>query len=83
VLLRLGAAPRDDTGVSCPELAFGRTFKLPGEFFESHNNINNASDYVSELQKSLAAVQPVEFKHKTQQKIFIHPGLWTTKRVYV
>ena len=64
-------------------MTFGRTLNLPKEFLEPRKKINDVSDYVLRLRKSFNAIRPTEFKHKTKQKIFIHPDLGTSKRVYV
>lgn len=43
VLLGLRAAPRFENCILSAELAFGRTLRLPGEFFEQ----SDSSDYIS------------------------------------
>lgn len=83
ILLGLRAAPRDETGVSCAEMAFGQTLRLPGELHESSNDVTDSSEFVKHLRTILREIKPAPFLHRRKQKIFVHKDLQTCKRVYV
>lgn len=83
VLLGLRAVPRDDTGISCGEMTFGRTLKLPGEFWIPSSKMVDKTVFVQNLRDSFSRIRPAPFLHKTRSNIFVHPDLKTCKKVYV
>ena len=84
VLLGLRAAPKDDNGISCAEMAFGRSLILPGEFCNSQTTeIRNESEYVQKLRQAIRRISPKQVKWNSNRKIFVHKDLHTCKKVYV
>lgn len=84
VMLGLRTAPRSDTGVSAAELTFGRTLRLPGEFFEGNDaQISNADNYVQHLQQVIRDLRPRPLSHKNSRTVFVHPDLKGCQKVFV
>ncbi|KOB65559.1 Uncharacterized protein OBRU01_22558 [Operophtera brumata] len=66
-MLGLRAAPRSDTGVSAAELTFGRTLRLPGEYFDSSKRCINDEEYVTRLKETIV-------KGKSEEIIIAQSG---------
>lgn len=84
VLLALRAAPREDDGISCAEMAFGRNLILPGEFFgtESHR-VQDTTKYVQSLRDSIQRIAPKPTNWTAKKRIFVHKDLRDCKKVYI
>ena len=76
VLLGPRAAPVKDTEISCAELVFGRTLRLPGEFSSPSPEIQNTSQYVRQLREIFQKIRPVPEKHRSSKTVFIHKDLF-------
>ena len=84
ILLGLRAAPREESGVSCAEMTFGRTLILPGEFCDAQSSeIDDTSQYVQQLRQSIRKISPMATKWKSNRKVFVPQDLHTTDQVYV
>lgn len=83
ILLGLRSAPRDETGVSCAEMLFGQTLRLPGELQQQTEQIKDSTQFVKQLRTVLRNLRPASFQNKRKMNIFIHDDLSTCKRVYV
>lgn len=83
VLLGLRTVLKEDTGISAAEMVYGRTLRLPGEFYSPNPEIRDEFEYVRDLRTTLGKLRPIKFTHKNKQNIFVHPDLQTTKRVFV
>lgn len=85
VLLGLRAAPRDDSGTSCAELALGTTLRLPGEFIENteEDEIVDSHEYVRKLRQAFRNLRPVSQRTRRKEKVFIHPDLRDTTHVFL
>lgn len=84
VMFGLRAAPRSDTGVTPAELTYGRTLRLPGEFFEmTDTKLTDGEEYVKQLKKVISDLRPKPTSHRDSRTIFVHPELKTCKNVFV
>lgn len=83
ILLGLRAAPRDESGISCAEMAFGQSLRLPGEMYQPTKGETDASKFVQQLRRTLREIGPAQFQHRKKEKIFIHRDLENCKRVFV
>lgn len=84
VMFGLRAAPRSDTGVTPAELTYGKTLRLPGEFFESTvTKQTDEEDYVKQLKKVISNLRPRPMTHRDSRTIFVHPELKSCKKVFV
>ena len=81
----LRAAPRDDSGTSCAELALGTTIRLPGEFIESteEEEITDSQDYVRRLRRTFRDLRPVPRRARRKEAVFVHPDLHDATHVYL
>jgi cleavage and polyadenylation specificity factor subunit 1 len=85
VLLGLRAAPRDESGTSCAELALGTTLRLPGEFIENaeEDEIVDSHGYVQKLRQAFRDLRPVPQRTRRKEAIFVHPDLRDATHVYL
>lgn len=85
ILLGLRATPRTDTGVSAAQLTYGRSLRLPGDFFHSSTTDKNMDgNYVERLQQTIQELKPVPaHPHSNSRAIFVHPDLGTCEQVFV
>ena len=83
VLLGLRAAPRDENGISCAEMTYGTSLRLPREIFENSSQISDTHAYVKKLRQTFREVRPAPFKHRPRGQIFMHPDLMKSSKVYV
>ena len=83
VLLGLRTAIKEDTNISPAEMMYGRTLRVPGEFYAASNEINDEYTYVKELRDAMSKLKSIPFKSKNNQSIFVHPDLMTAKKVFV
>lgn len=83
VLLGLRAAYKTDIGASAAELVFGKTLRLPGEFYgEAITTSNTPSHFMSHLSEALKKAQVQRVANK-RTAVFIHGDLYKTTHVYV
>ena len=83
VLYGIRATPCDDTGISRAEMAFGKTLRLPGEFFEPVG-ISHSPSYVTDMREAFQRIGPDERKRNfSNRKIFVPKDLFTFSRVFI
>lgn len=83
VLLGLRVAIRSDTGRSAAELTYGRTIRLPGDFYTpSKLKRLDIDSYVGQLRSTIGTFQP-SVRSNRVRNTFIHPDLKTCKYVFV
>lgn len=83
VLLGLRAAFRPDYNASLAQMLYGKTIRLPGEFFEGGLQTFTDSDWVTELQERMRELKPVPVKHKSARTVFIFKNLYQCSHVFV
>ena len=49
ILLGLRVAVKEDSGISPAEMTYGRTLRIPGEFYTPNAGIKNEHNFVKEL----------------------------------
>ena len=64
VLLGLRIAVKEDTGISPAEMTYGRTLRIPGEFFATNSEISDECTYVKELRDAMSKLKPLPFRKK-------------------
>ncbi|GBP85258.1 hypothetical protein EVAR_92025_1 [Eumeta japonica] len=83
ILLGLRAVPRSDTNVSAAELTFGKTLRLPGDFYDTDRNVSYDSyEYVQKLRQSIDRLKPRPAARNSKH-IFVYPDLKTCNKVFV
>lgn len=84
VLLGLRATPRSDTGVSAAELVFGKTLRLPGDFYGGTSvNVSDSNEYVGQVRENIKNLIPRPTKQRDSRSIFVHTDLRTCSHVFV
>ncbi|UYV63199.1 hypothetical protein LAZ67_2003414 [Cordylochernes scorpioides] len=83
ILLALRAAIREDTGFSISQMVYGKTIKLPGEFFERPVSRVDSSLFISNLIEYMHMVKPIATNHNITKDIFIHKDLFKSDQVFL
>ncbi|CAH4031530.1 unnamed protein product [Pieris brassicae] len=85
VLLGLRAAQRTDSGVSAAELTFGRTLRLPGDFYDSSTQVGSAEPQplVEGIRKHIKSLKSVPKSHSNSRPYFVHPDLKDAEFVFI
>ncbi|UYV66054.1 hypothetical protein LAZ67_3006298, partial [Cordylochernes scorpioides] len=83
VLLGLRAAINKDTNHSLSQMVYGKTIRLPGEFFDDSKHHLHAEEFVQQLQKQMELLKPFNEKHHSKTKVFVHKDLKTCSHVFI
>ncbi|UYV77321.1 hypothetical protein LAZ67_15000497 [Cordylochernes scorpioides] len=83
VLLGLRAALRKDSDYSLTQMVYGKTIKLPGEFFDAPKISTNPETFLHKLQKQMESLKPKLTRHNTSPKIFVFKDLETCSHVFL
>lgn len=82
ILLGLPTAFKEDINCSPAELVYGQPLRVPGEFFDTPQNVDRA-DFSLDLHRIMSQIRPVEAKHHTRGKIFVNKKLKDCTHVFV
>ncbi|KAG6453520.1 hypothetical protein O3G_MSEX008200 [Manduca sexta] len=84
VLFGLRAAVRTDNEVSAAELTFGKTLRLPGEFYDTStdNDPNDPHSLPKKIRKTISTYRPTR-DTLCSRKIFVNSDLQNCKFVFV
>lgn len=83
VLLGLRAATRSDSGVSAAELTYGKTIRLPGDFYDETKICMSDSEYLQLLRDAINKFKPRPTCHGNSRSLFVSKDLKTCKSVFV
>ncbi|UYV82963.1 hypothetical protein LAZ67_22001558 [Cordylochernes scorpioides] len=83
VLLGLRAAINKDNNHSLSQMVYGKTIRLPGEFFDESKHHLHAEEFVQQLQKQMELLKPMNEKHHSKTKVFVHKDLKTCSHVFI
>ncbi|UYV82299.1 hypothetical protein LAZ67_21001652 [Cordylochernes scorpioides] len=83
VLLGLRAALRKDSDYSLTQMVYGKTIKLPGEFFDAPKISTTPETFLHKLQKQIESLKPKLTRHNTSPKIFVFKDLETCSHVFL
>lgn len=84
ILLGLRSTFKEDLQATPAEMVYGTTLRLPGEFFcISKSNDCNECDFVSDLRKRMASLQPTPTADHSRPAIFYSRSLDATTHVFV
>ncbi|UYV65712.1 hypothetical protein LAZ67_3005199 [Cordylochernes scorpioides] len=83
VLLGLNAAINKDNNHSLSQMVYGKTIRLPGEFFDDSKHHLHAEEFVQQLQKQMELLKPLNEKHHSKTKVFVHKDLKTCSHVFI
>ncbi|KAJ0184363.1 hypothetical protein K1T71_000786 [Dendrolimus kikuchii] len=84
VLLGLRAACRSDNGVSSAEYVYGKTLRLPGDFYNIPDNPSISDDVLlSKLKNTISNLKPVSHDMRDSRTLFVHDDLNKCKHVFI
>lgn len=84
VLLGLRAACRSDSGISAAELTFGRTLRLPGDFYDATQvGLSEPHSLVEQIRDHINSLRPVPKPHGNTRSCFVHRDLSKVDYVFV
>lgn len=85
VLFGLRAAGRSENGISPAEYTFGKSLRLPGEFFESNKQFipGVTNCVVEKIRDAINSLKPISETHRCNRKWFVHPDLETCTHVFI
>lgn len=84
VLFGLRAAIRTDSQISAAELAFGKTIRLPGEFYDrsQQKDCNDPSSLVEKIRENISHYRPTR-DNVDSRMIFVYSALQDCRYVFV
>ncbi|CAA9997552.1 unnamed protein product [Nesidiocoris tenuis] len=83
VMLGLRSYLIPEHGVSPAELVYGEPLRLPADFFLDTPLKSDAPDFLHKLHSFVQNLRPVEFRHHSSRKSYIHPNLSGASHVFV
>lgn len=83
ILLGIRASLRDDTNCSIAEMVYGKSLKLPGEFFQEPKTRLEPGTFTSELRKQMNKLKPIKSQCKRKQTLFFHKDLDSCSHVFI
>ncbi|KAG8177068.1 hypothetical protein JTE90_015720 [Oedothorax gibbosus] len=83
ILLGFRTALREDLQASTSELVYGRTLRLPGEFFEASPREANAKQMVEDLNDHFNEIRPVPTKPHGRRSTFVHPSMKDCTHIFL
>lgn len=83
ILLRLRSTFREDLQSTTAELVYGKTLRLPAEFFTEQKPLGNESEFVQQFRQTMNSIRPVQTAHHVKEKPFIQSALGECKQVFI
>ncbi|UYV64474.1 hypothetical protein LAZ67_3000868, partial [Cordylochernes scorpioides] len=75
VLLGLRSSIYGSSDFSIAQMVFGKTIRLPGEFFQDSQQSIDRDDLIKTLQKDMSSLQPMKSRINQNPNVFIHKDL--------
>lgn len=83
ILLALRTTYKHDLQCSPAELVYGKTLKLPNDFFLSDTNEYIQSEFVKHLKELMENIKPVPTANHSSNKIFVQPEIKNCTHVFL
>ncbi|GBM34595.1 hypothetical protein AVEN_198243-1 [Araneus ventricosus] len=83
VLLGIRSSIKLDIGASSVELVYGTSFILPGEVLGNFRILKTQTEFLAELRRTVQQIRPVPATNHSINKVFVHPELLKSSRVFV
>lgn len=83
ILLGFRSALREDLQASTAELVYGKTLRLPGEFFEATPHEASPQQLVEELKEHFSNIRPTPTTSHGRRPTFVHPGLKDCTHIFL
>ncbi|GFU82477.1 pol polyprotein [Trichonephila clavipes] len=83
ILFDFRAALKENLGCTSAELVYGKTLRLPGEFFIATEAASDPVQFVELLRAHMQHLQPKPTRSRGKQTIFVHSELHKCTHVFV
>lgn len=83
VLLGTRSAFKTDLKCTSAELVYGSPLRLPGEFFDTSEDIVPQPQYLDDLRRSIQELQPTPPRFPSSRKVFVSQELTTCTHAFV
>lgn len=83
MLIGLRASLKEDINRSAAEMVYGKTMKIPGEYFMSEDTIECPEMFVQKLKERMRQVRPLPATNHSRETVFIHGELENCSHVFV
>lgn len=83
IMLGIRSTFKEDIQSTPAELVYGRTLRLPSEFFTETKPIDNETEFIQQFRHSMNNIRPRQTSHHIIDKPFIQRGLDQCKQVFI
>ena len=83
VLIGLRTCYKEDIRASTAELLYGKTLRIPGEFFDHEDMPNDPQPFVEPFRKLMQQIRPTSAAHHIRSKPFVFKDLYTCTHVFL
>ena len=83
VLLGLRTCYKEDIRASTAELLYGKTLRIPGEFFDLEDMPNDPHFFVEPFRRMMQQIRPTPTAHHIRNKPFVYKDLYTCTHVFL
>jgi len=82
VLIGLCTCYKEDIRASTAKLLYGKTFRIPGEFFDHEDMLNEPQPFVEPFRRLMQRMKPTAAAHHLRNRPFVFKDLYTCTQVY-
>lgn len=83
VLLGLRTSFKEDIQALTAELLYGKTLRIPGEFFDHEDMPSNPCYFIEPFRKMMQQIRPRPTAHHIRNKTFVYKDLYTCTHVFL
>jgi len=83
ILLGFRVVFKETIQATISELVYGKTIRLPGEFFEATTSDMPPKQLVEDLREHFAYIRPTPTSNHGNKKVFVHPKLYDCTHVFL
>lgn len=83
VMLGLRCAFKEDIQATAAELVYGKTLRLPAEFFTEYKPLSNEVEFIQRFRTAMSRLRPTQTSFHTEKKPFIQQALSSCKAVFI
>jgi len=83
VLIGLCTCYKEDIRASTAEFLYGKTLRIPGEFFDHEDMLNDPEPFVEPFQRLMQRMKPTPAAHHLRNRPFVFKDLYTYTHVFL
>lgn len=83
VLLGLRSCIKEDINASTAELVYGKTLRIPGEYFDNEDMPAEPKFFVEPLRRHMQQFRPIPTSHHNKNKSFVYKDLFSCTHVFI